>query len=225
MAAGLATLVADEQELGTTVIDMGGGTTGMAVFADRQLLHTAQLPIGGFHVTKDLAAGLSTSLNHAERLKTVFGNVQSSPDDERELVPVHLVGEEEHQIAKVPRSMVVNIIRPRLEETFEYVKERLDSSGLTRAAGNRVVLTGGACQLAGVREMAARMLIAPCAAGPAAYACAGCPIRRPVRHSQPPPACLHWAAGEGRTLHDVDLEVAQPTGLFRRIVNFLRERV
>ena len=53
-------------------------------------------------------------------MKTLFGNVQSSPDDERELLPVPLVGEEEHQIAKVPRSMVVNIIRPRLEETFEY---------------------------------------------------------------------------------------------------------
>ena len=63
------------------------------------------------------------------------------------MLPVPLVGEEEHQIAKVPRSMVVNIIRPRLEETFELVKERLDSSGLTRAAGTRVVLTGGACQL------------------------------------------------------------------------------
>ena len=83
MAAGLATLVGDEQELGATVIDMGGGTTGMAVFADKQLLHTAQLPIGGFHVTKDLATGLSTSLNHAERLKTVFGNVQSCADDDR----------------------------------------------------------------------------------------------------------------------------------------------
>ncbi len=150
MAAGLATLVADERELGATVIDMGGGTTGMAVFAEGQLLHTAQLPVGGVHVTNDLARLLSTPVAHAERLKTLYGNVQSSPDDEREMLPVPLVGEEEHQIAKVPRSMVVNIIRPRLEETFEMVKERLDSCGLTRAAGTRVVLTGGACQLGGV---------------------------------------------------------------------------
>ena len=224
MAAGLATLVADERELGATVIDMGGGTTGMAVFADSQLLHTAQLPIGGFHVTKDLATGLSTSLTHAERLKSLYGNVQASPDDDREMVPVHLVGEEEHQIAKVPRSMVVNIIRPRIEETFEYVKDRLDSAGLSRAAGNRVVLTGGACQLAGVREMAARMLnrqvrlgrplavrgLPDAASGPAFATTAG---------------LLHWAAGEGRALPHVDLESVQPTGLFRRIVNFLKERV
>jgi len=203
---------------------MGGGTTGLAVFADGQLLHTAQLPIGGLHVTKDLATGLSTSLTHAERLKTVFGNVQSSPDDERELVPVHLVGEEEHQIAKVPRSMVVNIIRPRIEETFEYVKDRLDSSGLTRAAGNRVVLTGGACQLAGVREMAARMLNRQVRLG-RPHTLRGLPDSAAVPAFAATAGLLHWAAGEGRTLHDVDLEVAQPAGWFRRVVNFIRERV
>lgn len=224
MAAGLSTLVADERELGATVIDMGGGTTGMAVFAEGQLLHTAQLPVGGVHVTNDLARILSTPVAHAERLKTLYGNVQSSPDDEREMLPVPLVGEEEHQIAKVPRSMVVSVIRPRLEETFEMVRERLDSSGLARAAGTRVVLTGGACQLAGAREMAARILgrqvrlgrpnrirgLPDSASGPAFATAAG---------------LLAWAAGEGRTMHDIDLEAERPSGFFRRVVNFLKERV
>src|ERR1700709_1364137 len=158
LAAGLSSLVPEERELGATIIDMGGGTTSMAVYAEKQMMHTAQFPIGGLHVTKDLAIGLSTTLVHAERLKTLYGNVESSPDDDREMLPVPLVGEEDHQLAKVPRSMVVNIIRPRIEETFEYIKDRLDSSGLGRAGGNRVVLTGGACLLPGVREMAARML-------------------------------------------------------------------
>jgi cell division protein FtsA len=225
MAAGRSTLVADERELGATVIDMGGGTTGMAVFADGQLMHTAQLPIGGLHVTKDLATGLSTTLAHAERLKTLYGNVESCPDDDREMLPVPLVGEEaEHQLAKVPRSMVVNIIRPRIEETFEYVKDRLDSSGLGRAAGNRVVLTGGACQLAGVRELAARMLgrqvrlgrpmpirgLPELATGPAFATAAG---------------LLSWAAGNDRGFQDVDLDAEEPRGWLRRVVNFLKERV
>jgi cell division protein FtsA len=224
MAAGLATLVADERELGATVVDMGGGTTGMAVFAEGQLLHTAQLPIGGVHVTNDLARLLSTNVAHAERLKTLYGNVHSCPDDEREMLPVPLVGEDEHQIAKVPRSMVVNIIRPRLEETFEMVKERLDGSGLTRAAGTRVVLTGGACQLAGARELAGRILgkqvrlgrpnalrgLPDSASGPAFATAAG---------------LLAWAAGDGRAMHDIDLEIERPAGLFRRIVNFLKERL
>jgi cell division protein FtsA len=224
MAAGLSVLVDDERKLGTTVIDMGGGTTGMAVFADGQLLHTAQLPIGGLHVTKDLATGLSTTLAHAERMKTLYGNVQSSPDDEGEILMVPIVGEEDHQLARIPRSQVVNIIRPRLEETFEFVKDRLDSAGLTRAAGNRVVLTGGACQLAGVRDLAARMLgrqvrlgrpmqlrgLPEMATG-AAFATAG--------------GLLSWAAGAGRGFQDVDMEEERQSGLLRRIVNFLRERV
>ena len=224
MAAGLSTLVADERELGAIVIDMGGGTTGLAVFAEGQLLHTSQLPIGGLHVTKDIASGVSTTLAHAERMKTLYGNVHSSPDDDREMLMVPLVGEDDHQHAKIPRSMVVNIIRPRIEETFEYVKDRLDSSGLTRAAGNRVVLTGGACQLAGVPQLAARMLgrqvrvgrpatlrgLPELASGPAFATAAG---------------LLSWAAGEGGTFRDMDLEVERPAGLFRRFVNFLKERV
>jgi cell division protein FtsA len=224
LAAGLSSLVREERELGATIIDMGGGTTGMAVYADNQIMHIAQLAIGGLHVTKDLAIGLSTTLVHAERLKTLYGNVEASPDDERELLPVPLMGEEDHQLAKVPRSMVVNIIRPRLEETFEYVKDRLDTSGLGRTAGNRVVLTGGACQLPGVREMAARMLgrqvrlgrpatlrgLPELASGPAFATAAG---------------LLAWAAGDGRTFHDMKLEGELPVGFFRRLVNFLKERV
>lgn len=225
MAAGLSTLVDDERELGATVIDMGGGTTGFAVFADNQLMHTAQLPIGGLHVTKDLATGLSTTLAHAERLKTLYGNVEHSPDDDNEMLPVPLVGEEEdHQLARVPRSMVVKIIRPRIEETFEYVKDRLEGSGMTRAAGNRVVLTGGACQLPGLREMAARMLnrqvrlgrplalrgVPELASGPAFAVAAG---------------LMSWAAGHGRELSDLGDEPVESAGLLRRIVNFLKERV
>ncbi len=223
-AAGLSILVDDERTLGSTVIDMGGGTTGVAVFADGQLLHTAQIPIGGLHVTSDLAAGLSTTLVAAERLKTLYGNVESSPDDEKEILMVPIVGEEDHQHARVPRSQVVSIIRPRIEETFEIIRDRLDSAGLSRAAGNRVVLTGGACQLAGVRELAARILdrkvrlgrpvtlrgLPEMASGPAFATAAG---------------LLTWAAGEGRGFQDVDMDEPQPTGLLRRLVNFLTERV
>ena len=141
------------------------------------------------------------------------------------MLTVPLVGEEEHQIASVPRSMVVGIIRPRLEETFELVRDRLEGAGLARAAGNRVVLTGGASQLVGAREMAARILdrqvrragraalrgLPDAATGPAFATAAG---------------LLAWAAGEGRPLHDLDLDRrSRRRGWSRRIVNFLRERV
>ena len=123
MAAGLSSLVGDERELGATVIDMGGGTTSMAVFSEGQVVHTAQIPLGGIHVTNDIARMLSTSVAHAERLKALYGNVQGSPDDERELLPVPQVGEDEHQIAKIPRSLLISVIRPRVEEIFEMVKD------------------------------------------------------------------------------------------------------
>lgn len=107
-AAGLAALVRDERELGATIIDMGGGTTTMAVFFEGQVVHTAQIPVGGNHVTADIAMGLSTPLAHAERLKALHGNCHPSPDDARELLPVPSVGEAEHQIAQVPRSHLIS---------------------------------------------------------------------------------------------------------------------
>src|SRR3984957_17802150 len=224
LAAGLSSLVPEERELGATIIDMGGGTTSMAVYAEKQMMHTTQLPIGGLHVTKDLAIGLSTTLVHAERLKTLYGNVESSPDDDREMLPVPLVGEEDHQLAKVPRSMVVNIIRPRIEETFEYIKDRLDQSGMGRASGNRVVLTGGACQLPGVREMAARMLSRQVRLGrPAALR--GLPELASGPAFSTAAGLLSWAAGDGRTFQDINLDGDPQIGLFRRFVNFLKDRV
>ena len=224
MAAGLSTLVEDERQLGATVIDMGGGTTGMAVFAEGQLLHTALLPIGGVHVTNDIARGLSTPVAHAERLKALYGSAQASPDDDREMLPVPMVGEEEHQISKIPRSMVINIIKPRLEETFEMIKERLDGSGLGRTAGSRVVLTGGASQLNGAREMATRILGRTVRLGRP-------PMLRGLPDSASGPGfatgigLLAWAAGQGRSLHDIDLDIDQPRGLLRRIIQFLQNRV
>ena len=104
------------------------------------------------------------------------------------------------------------------------IRSRLDGSGLSRAAGNRVVLTGGACQLAGLRELAARMLnkqvrlgrpsslrgLPDAASGPAFATSAG---------------LLAWAAGQGRSMRDIDLDPERPSGLIRRIVNFLKDRV
>ena len=224
MAAAHAVMDKDERVLGVTVLDMGGGTTGMAVFANNHLQYTSQLPLGGAHVTNDIARVLSTPVAHAERLKTMDGNAEGSPDDEREYLPAPQVGEDEDQIAKVPRSMVVNIIRPRLEETFELVRQRLEQEGLGNASGHRVVLTGGASQMSGMTDLAQRVLgrqvrigrpIAPrglpdAAHGPAFATTVG---------------LLAWAAGTSRPLHDLDHEAERPRGPFRRLVNFLRERV
>jgi len=158
-ASGLSCLVEDEIGLGVTVIDIGGGTTTIGVFFDGNLIFSDYVPVGGCHVTNDLARGLSTPIAHAERMKTLFGSAISSSTDEREMIAVPQIGEEEDgHVNHVPKSLLVGVIAPRIEETFELVRNRLEASGFDKVAGRRVVLTGGACQLHGAREFAALIL-------------------------------------------------------------------
>jgi cell division protein FtsA len=158
-AAGLACLVDDEMDLGATVVDMGGGTTTIGVFFDGNLIFADTVPVGGSHVTNDIARGLSTPVAHAERLKALFGSAISSTLDEREMIAVPQIGEEDDaHVNHVPKSLLVSIIAPRVEETFEMVRDRLEAGGFDKIAGRRVVLTGGACQLHGARELAGHIL-------------------------------------------------------------------
>ena len=158
-AAAKSVLADDEKALGVTLIDMGGATTGIAVFHNGNLVHSSIVPIGGQHITNDIARGLSTTIAHGERMKTLWGSAIPTLMDERETVAVPLLGERGvDTIHQVPRSMLTGIIRPRLEETFELVRERLEDSGYAKLGGGRVVLTGGASQLNGVREVAAQWL-------------------------------------------------------------------
>ncbi|MDH3229185.1 MAG: cell division protein FtsA, partial [Alphaproteobacteria bacterium] len=187
-AAGLATLVPDEMELGVTVIDMGGGATSFAVFLDGSPVFTGSVPVGGTHVTNDIARGLATPLTHAERLKTLYGSALPSPSDERETIIAPQVGEALGSTGnQVPKSFLVSIVAPRIEEILELVRAELEAVGASRIAGRRVVLTGGACQLPGVPELAVRLLdkqiriaspagfggLAAATSGPAFAACAG----------------------------------------------------
>ncbi|MFQ5764807.1 MAG: cell division protein FtsA [Rhodospirillales bacterium] len=158
-ASALACLVEDETQLGVTCVDMGGGTTSIAVFFDGELVHTDSVPVGGVHVTNDIARGLSTPLAQAERMKTLYGSALPSSSDDREIIKVPVVGEDQAAEANhVPRSMLVGIIRPRVEETLEMVRDRLEAAGFDKVAGRRVVLTGGASQLPGVRELASHII-------------------------------------------------------------------
>ena len=157
-AAGLASLVEDEKELGVICIDMGGGTTDLSVFFDGEIVYTDSVPFGGNHVTNDIARGLSTPVSYAERMKTLYGSAVPSPSDDQEAIKVPLVGEEDDGENQISRSMLVGIIRPRIEEIFELVREKLEPTGFEKAGARRVVLTGGASQLTGMRELAAEML-------------------------------------------------------------------
>src|SRR6185437_12428335 len=138
-------------------------------------------------------------------------------------LPVPRVGEADHHLAKVPRSMVVNIIRPRIEETLETVRDKLAESGLSHATGNRIVLTGGACQLPGLPHLASRILGHDVRVGrPLSIRC------MPEIFTSPAFATvtglLSWAATEGGGFHDVDPRRAGRMSWFQRFVNFVRDR-
>lgn len=154
-ASALSCVYEDEANLGVTCIDMGGGTTSISVFFDGELVHIDLLPIGGAHVTNDIARGLSTPIVQAERMKTLYGSAIPIPSDNNEIIRVPMIGDEEfEETNQVPRSVLIGIIRPRIEETLELVRDRLVEAGFDKVAGRRIVLTGGASQLPGVRELA-----------------------------------------------------------------------
>ena len=147
----------------------------------------------------------------------------SAPDDEREWLPVPQVGEDEDHIQRMPRAFVVNIIRPRLEETFELAKDRLAAAGLSAEIGRRVVLTGGASQLVGARELAARVLDRQVRLG-RPHAVRGLPETASGPAFAATLGLLAWGAGEGRPLLDLLPGAERRAGMFRRVVDWLRDR-
>lgn len=161
-ASGLACLVEDELDLGVTLVDMGAGSTSIAIFYEGKLHHIDHINVGGVHVTNDLARGLSTPLNHAERVKILYGSAMVSPlssAEERTGIRVPQIGEDDvNKGVQVNKSELVRIIRPRIEETFELVREKLKTIPDLSKISKRLVLTGGASQLTGVRELASMIL-------------------------------------------------------------------
>lgn len=159
-ASGLSALADDEAEMGVVVIDLGGGTTSWGVFSGGHLVHADAIAVGGHHITMDVARGLTTTVTAAERLKTLYGTALSSTSDERDMIAVPAIGEDDdREVANhVPRAQLVRIIRPRVEEILELVRDRLQGAGYAAQAGRRIVLTGGASQLVGLPDVARRIL-------------------------------------------------------------------
>lgn len=154
-AAGYACLDEDERDLGATVVDIGGGTTTLAMFADGQLVHTDMIPLGGNHVTSDLAKWLSAPFSEAERIKVNFGSCVASPVDAAESFDFHRLAANGELIEdSLERSFLIGIVRPRMQEILEMLNERLRKSGFVEQAGRRVVFTGGGATISGLLTLA-----------------------------------------------------------------------
>ncbi len=161
-AAARAVLVDDESELGAVVVDLGAETTDVGLYLGGRLEAAAQIPLGGMFVTRDLALGLGIPLQEAERMKTLHGSVLPGIEDDGEMLEVPMLGEEGASgMQQVPRSLMGGIIRPRMEEILELVHEQLEAAGARKLGITRAVVTGGASQLVGLRELAERILEMP----------------------------------------------------------------
>jgi len=160
--AGLSVLADDEADLGAALIDMGAGTTTMAVFSGGRFIHADGFAVGGHHVTMDLARGLSTTLYDAERIKTLYGSVLAGGLDERDMITVPAVGMDDQEPPQiVSRATLTRIIKPRVEEILEMVRDRLKASSFAAEARGRIIVTGGASQITGLPELASNILGRP----------------------------------------------------------------
>ncbi len=158
-ASGLSSLVDDEIDLGCTVIDIGAGVASFAVFHSGFMIYCDAIPLGGQNITNDIAKGLMTSVEDAERLKILYGSAMASHTDENEMIDVPKLGEENRSKPNhIPRSFLIGIMQPRIEEILDMVRANLKDCGLDRVIGRRVVLTGGSSQIAGIKELSEHVL-------------------------------------------------------------------
>lgn len=162
VASGFGTLIDDERDNGAICIDMGASTTAVAVFMNGAPAALDLIPAGGGHVTSDLAQGLGTTFAAAERMKTVFGHADANAPGLAERVEIPRLGDDGRLNAdRMARAKLNEIIAPRIEEVFELIARRLSGSKLAPVMPRRVVLTGGASLIAGVRDVAQLILGMP----------------------------------------------------------------
>ncbi|HEX2859373.1 MAG TPA: cell division protein FtsA [Alphaproteobacteria bacterium] len=154
-ASALSCLVNDERELGVALVDIGGGSSDIAIYADGALVYTGVIPIGGQHITADIARGISTPLSAAERIKVLHGCALSSLITSDDEIEIPVVGEDAgNEPIRMTKSALSGIVQPRCEEMLELIRDKIEQSGYENAIGRRVVLTGGGSQLTGLRQLA-----------------------------------------------------------------------
>jgi len=163
LAAARATLSKRQKELGVVLVDIGGGATSLAVFEENDLLHTAIVPLGGNHITNDIAIGLRTSIDVAEKVKLEFGNAMPREISKKEDINLAEFDPQEEGI--VSRYHVSEIIEARLEEIFTLINKELKKIGKDKLLPAGIVLTGGTAKLPGCVDLAKNILGLPAQTG------------------------------------------------------------
>lgn len=219
LAAGRSVLSNEERELGTGLIDLGGGTTTVAVFRGGGVRHTSVLPVGGNHITNDISAGLRTPLAAAETLKTASGSADRSVIERDEMVDVIPTGSRPHQA--VPRIALVDIIEARVHEILTLIHRELVKANVEDLMPGGLVLTGGGALLSGIDRVAERLF--------------GIPVRigapRDILGSADGLLSPQGAAAVGLVQHALEVSAGDrwyggpvgSTGVIQRVGNWLAE--
>jgi cell division protein FtsA len=203
LASADAALFPEERELGVALLDIGGGTTDIVVFHGGAVMHTAVLPIGGNHLTSDIAAGLRTPISDAEQLKITFGVATNQVVRRDETVQVPGVGGREPRV--IARRLLGEIIEPRMEEIFTMAQREVMRSGVADSLASGLVLVGGSSLLEGTQELAERIF--------------GLPVRRglPINLKGMPEELMKpaYTTAAGLLLHAAGATRATSNGMVR----------
>jgi cell division protein FtsA len=159
LAAAESALTADEKELGVALVDIGGGTTDLAIFERGSLWHTAVVGVGGDHFTNDIAVGLRTPIPEAEKVKRKCGCALASMVDDDETLEVASVGNRRARV--MPRAILSQILQPRAEEIFHLIWDEIRRAGYEKSLNSGIVLTGGGSILEGLPEIAEQIFDLP----------------------------------------------------------------
>ncbi|HHJ19811.1 MAG TPA: cell division protein FtsA, partial [Gammaproteobacteria bacterium] len=159
LASSYAVLTDDEKELGICLVDIGGGTTDIAVFTEGAIRHTAVIPIAGDQVTNDIAVAMRTPTQHAEEIKLKFAcalKQLANPEDE-----VEVPGVGERPARRLSRQTLASVVEPRYEELLSLIQAELRHSGYLEMLGAGIVITGGSARMEGVVELAEEVFHMP----------------------------------------------------------------
>ncbi|MBN3781575.1 MULTISPECIES: cell division protein FtsA [Burkholderia] len=168
LASSLAVLTEDEKDLGVVLVDVGGGTTDIAIFAEGAIRHTAVIPIAGDQITSDIAMALRTPTPDAEDIKVGYGIAKQALADPDEMVEVPGLGERGPRT--LSRQALAAVIEPRVEELFSLVQQVVRESGYEELLSSGVVITGGASMMPGMVELGEDIFLKPVRIGAPEYA-------------------------------------------------------
>ncbi len=203
LASAEAVLAGDERDLGVCLIDIGGGTTDLAVFADGSIKHTSVLGLGGYHITNDIAVGLRTPFEEAERIKKRFGVASSRYLGSDDVITVPSVGGRRPR--EVSRKILCEVIEPRIDEVLSLARQELQKAGLDDRIPSGVVLTGGCSALTGIADLAEEIFESPVRSGtPTRVGGLQDVVRSPM-----------YATGVGLVLYGISQSRGRTTSRFR----------